>query len=155
MLIPAKFNFFACITGILELYIVLIQNEKPMLPFMHHRLSKVLTLLLALVYKKKKLDETTLTKVIKEVWYNIPNNQMEKVLIDVSAATQHLLFSVKVLVKKKRKSHKKCITFVLNMLMKLNVSAIIPLNMPEEKRFMSRKFIRLANDLQVHNPFHG
>ena len=88
-----------------------------MLPFMHHRLSKVLTLLLALVYKKKKLDETTLTKVIKEVWYNIPNNQMEKVLIDVSAATQHVLFSVKVLVKKKRKFHKKCITFVLNILM--------------------------------------
>ena len=57
-----------------------------MLPFIHHKLSKVLTLLLALVYKKKKLDETiTLTKIIKEVWYNNPDNQMEKVLTDVSA----------------------------------------------------------------------
>ena len=65
------------------------------LPFIHHKLSKVLTLLLALVYKKKKLDETiTLTK-IKEVWYNNPDNQMEKVLTDVSAVTQHVLFSVK------------------------------------------------------------
>lgn len=65
---------------------MLIQNEKPMLPFIHHKLSKVLTLLLALVYKKKKLDETiTLTKIIKEVWYNNPDNQMEKVLTDVSA----------------------------------------------------------------------
>ena len=75
---------------------MLIQNEKPMLPFIHHKLSKVLTLLLALVYKKKKLDETiTLTKIIKEVWYNNPDNQMEKVLTDVSAVTQHVLFSVK------------------------------------------------------------
>lgn len=97
---------------------MLIQNEKPMLPFMHHGLSKVLTLLLALVYKKKKLDETiTLTKIIKEVWYNNPDNQMEKVLTDASAATQHILFSVKILVKKKRKLLKKCITFVLNILM--------------------------------------
>ena len=88
-----------------------------MLPFMHHGLSKVLTLLLALVYKKKKLDETiTLTK-IKEVWYNNPDNQMEKVLTDASAATQHILLSVKILVKKKRKLLKKCITFVLNILM--------------------------------------
>ena len=75
---------------------MLIQNEKPMLPFIHHKLSKVLTLLLALVYKKKKLDETiTLTKIIKEVWYNNPDNQMEKVWTDVSAVTQHVLFSVK------------------------------------------------------------
>ena len=50
--------------------------------------------------------------------------------------------------------HNLCIQYIDEASKALNVSAIIPLNMPEENRFMSRKFIRLANDLQVHNPFH-
>ena len=80
-------------------------------------------------------------------------------MIDVGAATQHVLSNLKVLIKKKRKFNKVCITFTLNILLKLqerlstqyamvrNVSAISPVNMVEKNRFMSRRFFGLANDL--------
>ena len=95
---------------------------------------------------------------MKEGWLNNPNNQMKEFLIDVSAATQHVLSKVSI-EKKPRKFPKKCITFVLDILFKFqerlstqyaivrNVSAISPVNMDEENRFMSRRFLRLANDL--------
>ena len=80
-------------------------------------------------------------------------------MIDVAAATQHVLSKLKISIEKKRNFCNECITFVLNMLFKLqehlptrytkvrNVSAVSPVNMAEENRFVSRRFLRLANDL--------
>ena len=77
----------------------------------------------------------------------------------MGAATQHVLSNLKVLIKKKRKFNKVCITFTLNILLKLqellstqyaivrNVSALSPVNMVEENRFISRRSLGLANDL--------
>ena len=138
-----------------------------MLPFMYHELSKVLTQLRGLIFKKKKLNEAkTLTKIMKEGWLinpggwlNNPGNKMEEFLIDAGAATQYVLSSLKVSVEKKRKVSKGFITFILNILLKLQeclptqyaivriVSAISPVSMAEEDRFMSKRFLRLANDL--------
>ena len=86
---------------------------------------------------------------MKEGWF----------LIDVAAATQHVLSKLKISIEKKRNFCNECITFVLNMLFKLqehlptrytkvrNVSAVSPVNMAEENRFVSRRFLCLANDL--------
>ena len=132
---------------------MLFKNDKPILPFIYHELSR----LLGLVFRKKKLDEAkTLTKIMTEDRLNNPDNQMEEFLIDVG---QHVLSSVKVSVKKKRKFLKKCIIFVLYIFLMLqerlptqyaivrNVSAISPVNMAQENRCMSRKFLRLASYL--------
>ena len=68
LLIPAKSNFFAFIAGMLKSFLVLFQNDQFMLSFMHHEQSKVLTLLLGLVFRKKKLDEAKkITKIKKRL----------------------------------------------------------------------------------------
>ena len=68
LLIPAKSNFFAFIAGMLKSFLVLFQNDQFMLSFMHHEQSKVLTWLLGLVFRKKKLDEAKkITKIKKRL----------------------------------------------------------------------------------------
>ena len=52
-----KFNFFAFIAAILKPFLVLFQNDKLILTFMYHELSKVLTRLLGLIFKKKNLEK--------------------------------------------------------------------------------------------------
>ena len=93
-----------------------------------------------------------------EGWLNNSDNQMVEFLIDVGAATQYVLSSLKVSIEKKRKFCKEWITFLFNVLLKLqeclltqyatmrNVSAINSINTAGENRFMSR-FFCLANDL--------
>ena len=84
-------------------------------------------------------------------------------MIDVGAATWHVLSNIKVSVEKKKKLPKECITFVLNILLKLqehspiqyavvkSVLAISPVNMAEENRLMPRGFHLSANDLHSLN----
>ena len=43
LLMSTKFNFFAFIAAILKPFLVLFQNDKLILTFMYHELSKVLT----------------------------------------------------------------------------------------------------------------
>ena len=64
---------------------VLFQTDKPMLPSMNDELPKVSKRLIALMYKKEKIDEAK-TEVMKEDWLKNKNSQMKEFLIDIGAA---------------------------------------------------------------------
>ena len=58
LLMTAKLHFFAFIATILKPFLVLFQTDNPMLPFMYNELYNVSKRLIALMYKKEKIDET-------------------------------------------------------------------------------------------------
>ena len=59
----AKLHFLL----LLLVFLVLFQNDNPVLPFMYDELSKVSKRLIVLMYKKEKIDEAkTVSKAMKE-----------------------------------------------------------------------------------------
>ena len=101
----AKLHFFAFIASILKLFLISFQTDNPMLLFMYDELSKVSKHLLAMMYKKEKIDEAkTVSKAIKEDWLKNKSNQMEKFLICIRAAAKDNLSKAKVAAEKKQKS---------------------------------------------------
>ena len=67
-------------------------------------LSNVSKRLIALMYKKEKIDEAkAVSKAMKEDWLKNKNNQMEEFLIDIRAAAKDDLSKAKVAAEKKRK----------------------------------------------------
>ena len=105
LLMIAKLHFFAFVASILKLFLISFQTDNPMLPFMYDELSKVSKHLLAMMYKKEKIDEAkTVSKAIKEDWLKNKSNQMEKFLICIRAAAKDNLSKAKVAAEKKQKS---------------------------------------------------
>ena len=116
----AKLHFFAFIATILKPFLVLFQTDNPMLPFMYNELYNVSKRLIALMYKKEKIDEAkAVSKAMKEDWLKNKNNQMEEFLIDIRAAAKDDLSKAKVATEKKRKFRGECKLFVANLLLKL------------------------------------
>ena len=100
----AKLHFFAFIATILKPFLVLFQTDNPMLPFMYNELYNVSKRLIALMYKKEKIDEAkAVSKAMKEDWLKNKSNQMEEFLIDIGAAAKDDLSKAKVATEKKRK----------------------------------------------------
>ena len=100
LLMTAKLHFFAFIATILKPFLVLFQTENPMLPFMYNELYHVSKRLIALMYKKEKIDETkTVSKAMKEDWLKNKNNHIN----DIEAAAKDDLSKAKVATEKKRK----------------------------------------------------
>ena len=54
-LVPSKLQFFAFVAGIFEPYLVVLQTDAPMLPFMFSDLEKIFNRLICLIFKQKKL----------------------------------------------------------------------------------------------------
>ena len=101
LLMTAKLHFFAFIATILKPFLVLFQTDNPMLPFMYNELYNVSKRLIALMYKKEKIDETkTVSKAMKEDWLKNKNNQKEEFLIDIEAAAKDDLSKAKVTTEK-------------------------------------------------------
>ena len=160
LLMTAKLNFFAFIAGILKPFLVLFQTDNPMLPFMYDELSEISKRLIVLIYKKEKIDEAkTVAKTMKEDWLNNKNNQKEEFLIDVGAATKDILSNAKVATEKIRKFRGECKLFVVHLLLKLhervpiqyalvrNSSSLNPNKMALQGALMSKRFVRLADQL--------
>ena len=115
----AKLHFFAFIASILKPFLILFQTDNPMLPFMYDELSNVSKRLIALLYKKEKIDEAKIvSKVMKEDCLKNKSNQME-FLIYIGAAAKDDLSKAKVATEKKRKFRGECKLFVVNLLLKL------------------------------------
>ena len=96
----AKLHFFAFIATILKPFLVLFQTDNPMLPFMYNELYNVSKRLIALMYKKEKIDETkTVSKVMKGDWLKNKNNHIN----DIEAAAKDDLSKAKVATEKKQK----------------------------------------------------
>ena len=116
----AKLHFFALIASILKPFLVVFQSDNPMLPFLCDELSNVSKRLIALMYKKEKIDEAkAVSKAMKEDWLKNKNSQMEEFLIDIGAAAKDDLSKAKVATEKKRKFRGECKLFVVNLLLKL------------------------------------
>ena len=160
MLITAKLNFFAFIAGILKPFLVLFQADNPMLPFMYDELSEILKRLILLIYKKEKIVEAkTVAKTVEEDWLNNKNNQKEEFLIDVGATTKDILSHAKVAAETIRKFRSECKLFVAHLLLKLhervpiqyalvrNSSSLNPNKMALQGALMSKRFVRLADQL--------
>ena len=73
-----------------------------MLPSMNDELPKVSKRLIALMYRKEKIDEAK-TEVMKEDWLKNKNSQMKEFLIDIGAAAKDDLSKATVATEKKRK----------------------------------------------------
>ena len=100
----AKLHFFAFVASILKPFLVLFQTDNPVLLFMYGKLSRVSKRLIALMYKKEKIDEAQIvSKAMKEDWLKNKNNQMEEFLIDIRTAAKDDLSKAKVAIEKKRK----------------------------------------------------
>ena len=83
---------------------VLFQTDNPMLPFMYNELYNVSKRLIALMYKKEKIDEAkAVSKAMKEDWLKNKNKQMEEFLIDIGAVAKDDLSKAKVPTEKKQK----------------------------------------------------
>ena len=154
----AKLHFFAFIASILKPFLILFQTDNPMLPFMYDELSNVSKRLIALLYKKEKIDEAKIvSKVMKEDCLQNKSNQMEEFLIYIGAAAKDDLSKAKVATEKIRKFRGECKLFVVNLLLKLqervpvqcalvrNSSSINPSNMAIQAAPMSKRFVRLAD----------
>ena len=75
LLIPAKFQFFSFIVGILKSCPVIFQSDSPLLPFMFDEISLILDRLVWLVYKKKKVDDAlNLRKVMNKEFLTNQSN---------------------------------------------------------------------------------
>ena len=104
LLMKAKLHFFAFVASILKPFLVLFQTDNPVLPFMYGKLSRVSKRLIALMYKKEKIDEAQIvSKAMKEDWLKNKNSQMEEFLIDIRTAAKDDLSKAKVAIEKKRK----------------------------------------------------
>ena len=116
--------------------------------------------MIVLIYKKEKIDEAkTVAKTVKEDWLNNKNNQKEEFLIDVGAATKDILSNAKVATEKIRKFRGECKLFVVHLLLKLhekvpiqyalvrNSSSLNPSKMAVQGALMSKRFVRLADQL--------
>ena len=91
-----------------------------MLPSMYDELAKVSKRLIALIYKKEKIDQAkTVSKAMKKYWLKNKNNQMKEFLTDTGAAAKDDLSKVKVATEKKQKIRGECKLFVVNLLLKL------------------------------------
>ena len=83
---------------------VLFQTDNPMSPFMYNELYNVSKRLIALMYKKEKIDEAkAVSKAMKEDWLKNKNKQMEEFLIDIGAVAKDDLSKAKVPTEKKQK----------------------------------------------------
>ena len=153
-----KLHFFAFIASILELLLVLFQIDNPILPFMYDELSSVSKRLIALMYKKEKIDAAkTVSKSMKEDWWKKKNNQMEEFLIDIRVAAKDDLSKAKVTTEKKRKFQGEYKLSVANLLLKLeervpiqhalvrNSSSINPNSMAIQTAPILKRFAPLAD----------
>ena len=129
-----------------------------MVPFLCDEFSNVSKRLIALMYKKEKIDEAkAVSKAMKEDWLKNKNNQMEEFLIDIRAAAKDDLSKAKVATEKKRKFRGECKLFVVNLLLKLqervpiqyalvrSSSSINHNNVAIQAAPMSKRFVRLAD----------
>ena len=149
---------FAFIASILKPFLVIFQTDNPMVPFLCDEFSNVSKRLIALMYKKEKIDEAkAVSKAMKEDWLKNKNNQMEEFLIDIRAAAKDDLSKAKVATEKKRKFRGECKLFVVNLLLKLqervpiqyalvrSSSSINHNNVAIQAAPMSKRFVRLAD----------
>ena len=75
-----------------------------MVPFLCDEFSNVSKRLIALMYKKEKIDEAkAVSKAMKEDWLKNKNKQMEEFLIDIGAVAKDDLSKAKVPTEKKQK----------------------------------------------------
>ena len=120
LLVPSKFHFFSFLARILEPYLIMFQTEMPMIPFMFDELAKILYQLLALIYRKKKLDEMkNLKDVMKESFLKNEVNFIDEMQVDIGAAAKDSLAKVSVATEKKRAFRKECRTAIQWVLLKL------------------------------------
>ena len=98
-------------------------------------------------------------KTMKEDWLNNKNNQKGEFLTDVGAATKDILSNAKVATEKIRKFCGECKLFAVHLLLKLhervpiqyalvrNSSSLNPNKMALQGALMSKRFVRLADQL--------
>ena len=160
LLIPAKFQFFSFIAGILKPYLVIFQSDSPLLPFMFDELSLILYRLVHLIFKKKEVDQCKkLREVMNTKFLSDPNNQLEEYLIDIGAAAKDILQKVDVANEKMRKFRQSCKDMILAILLKLlerlptnqtivvAASSISPANMARIPSKAQQRFNILADNL--------
>ena len=160
LLIPAKFQFFSFIAGILKPYLVIFQSDSPLLPFMFDELSLILYRLVRLIFKKKEVDQCKkLRQVMNTKFLSDLNNQLEEYLIDIGAAAKDILQKVDVANEKKRKFRQSCKDVILAILLKLlerlptnqtivvAASSISPANMARIPSKAHQRFNILADNL--------
>ena len=115
-----KFHFFSFFAGILKPYLVIFQNDSPLLSFMFDKISLILYRLVRLVYKKKKVDEATnLRKVMNKEFLTNQRNQLEEYLIDLGAAPSDAVKKLNIAPVKKKRFCEGCKQIVVEILLKL------------------------------------
>ena len=159
-LIPAKLQFFAFIVSIFKPYLTIYQTDRLMVSFMPNELEKIINQLLRLIFNKDALDqdESIVTKM-KRKWLVDAANHLEESLVDLGAATKDCLDQTKVSNEKKRVFKKKCKSFILNVLLKLqehcplkysvlrNASSLSLQNMVRSNQECSLRFRALVDKL--------
>ena len=88
LIVLAKFQFFAFVTGIFEPYLVMFQTDWPMVPFMFPKLEKIFDKLHWLIFRQES---------------NNTAYYLESGLVDVGAAIKALLNNAMVSTEKERK----------------------------------------------------
>ena len=104
LLIHAKSHFFPFIRGILKIYLVIFQNDSPLLPFMFDEVSLILYHFVRWVYKKKKVDDViNLRKLMNNEFSTNQSNQLEEYLNDLGAAMNCAIKNSTLLLKRKKR----------------------------------------------------
>ena len=158
--VPAKFQFFSFIAGILKPYLVVFQSDDPLLPFMFDELTLILYRLVSLIFKKEKVDACNkLAKVMNNFFLSDPKNHLKEYLIDIGAAAKNTLQNLDVANEKKRTFRTACKDAVLSLLLKLlerlptnklvvvGASSLNPVNMARIPSKSQTRFIKLADTL--------
>ena len=105
---------------LLVYYLHIFQTDRPMLPFLLKELERIFDRLIRLVMKRDAIKVAdTITQKLKEKWIQDVNNQLEKDLIDLGAATKDLLAKTQVSAEKKRKFKKDCKQIIITIILKL------------------------------------
>ena len=119
LIVLAKFQFFAFVTGIFEPYLVMFQTDWPMVPFMFAELEKIFDKLNRLIFSQESLA-VPITNKLKKKWLHNTEYFLESALVDLGAATKALLNDVMVSAEKKRKFRGQCKQIVLDILLKFS-----------------------------------
>ena len=112
--------FFAFVASIFQPYLVILQTNSPMIPFMFSELEKIFNQLIRLVFMKDAIDQaSTISKKIKKKWLTNKNKYIEDGLVDVGSATRYLLQQAKVSAEKKQYFIGDCKKMIVHILVKL------------------------------------
>ena len=92
VLVTCKLQLFAFIASMFKAFLQIFQTDRPMLPFLLHKLENLTNQLVRLVMRRDVIKEAgTILKRLKEKWVKDVNNQLEEDLVDRGAATKHRL----------------------------------------------------------------